>query len=186
MARVFKLIERTDKLREKFSRPFHGTSGICTTDKDKEFTDKLTRIVEEQLENPDFTVDDFASMMALGRTIFYRKVKGVTGYAPKEYLRVMRMKKAAELLLKTDVTVAEVAYQVGINDPSISASASRHSSAYLLRLIRRIRTVCHRLDGSRWMVYTVCSGIAIWIIAMCLFFRLFGNGYCNTFRRYLL
>ena len=45
------------------------------TDKDKEFTDKLTRIVEEQLDNPDFTVDDFASMMALGRTIFYRKVK---------------------------------------------------------------------------------------------------------------
>ena len=44
-------------------------------------------------------------------------MKGVTGYAPKEYLRVMRMKKAAELLLKTDVTVAEVAYQVGINDP---------------------------------------------------------------------
>ena len=153
LARVFKLIEQRDKLREKFSSDLSMVRPvICTTDKDKEFTDKLTRIVEEQLENPDFTVDDFASMMALGRTIFYRKVKGVTGYAPKEYLRVMRMKKAAELLLKTDVTVAEVAYQVGINDPSISVSASRHSSACLLRLIRRIRTVCHRLDGSRWMV----------------------------------
>ena len=118
LARVFKLIEQRDKLREKFSSDLSMVRPvICTTDKDKEFTDKLTRIVEEQLENPDFTVDDFASMMALGRTIFYRKVKGVTGYAPKEYLRVMRMKKAAELLLKTDVTVAEVAYQVGINDP---------------------------------------------------------------------
>ena len=115
---MFKLIEQRDKLREKFSSDLSMVRPvICTTDKDKEFTDKLTRIVEEQLENPDFTVDDFASMMALGRTIFYRKVKGVTGYAPKEYLRVMRMKKAAELLLKTDVTVAEVAYQVGINDP---------------------------------------------------------------------
>ena len=118
LARVFKLIEQRDKLREKFSRDLSMIRPvICTTDKDKEFTDKLTRIVEEQLDNPDFTVDDFASMMALGRTIFYRKVKGVTGYAPKEYLRVMRMKKAAELLLKTDATVAEVAYQVGINDP---------------------------------------------------------------------
>ena len=118
LARVFKLIEQRDKLREKFSSDLSMIRPvICTTDKDKEFTDKLTRIVEEQLDNPDFTVDDFASMMALGRTIFYRKVKGVTGYAPKEYLRVMRMKKAAELLLKTDATVAEVAYQVGINDP---------------------------------------------------------------------
>lgn len=118
LARIFKLIEQRDKLREKFSSDLSMVRPvICTTDKDKEFTDKLTCIVEEQLENPDFTVDDFASMMALGRTIFYRKVKGVTGYAPKEYLRVMRMKKAAELLLTTDVTVAEVAYQVGINDP---------------------------------------------------------------------
>ena len=96
LARVFKLIEQRDKLREKFSSDLSMIRPvICTTDKDKEFTDKLTRIVEEQLDNPDFTVDDFASMMALGRTIFYRKVKGVTGYAPKEYLRVMRMKKAA-------------------------------------------------------------------------------------------
>ncbi len=118
LARVFKLIEQRDKLREKFSSDLSMVRPvICTTDKDREFTDKLTRIVEEQLENPDFTVDEFASMMSLGRTIFYRKVKGVTGYAPKEYLRVMRMKRAAELLLKADVTVAEVAYQVGINDP---------------------------------------------------------------------
>lgn len=118
LARIFKLIEQRDKLREKFSSDLSMIRPvICTADKDKEFADKLTRIVEEQLENPEFTVEDFASVMALGRTIFYRKVKGVTGYAPKEYLRVMRMKKAAELLLTTDVTVAEVAYQVGINDP---------------------------------------------------------------------
>ena len=118
LARVFKLIELRDKLREKFSNDLSMVRPvICTTDKDKEFTEKLTRVVEEQLENPDFTVDDFASTMALGRTIFYRKVKGVTGYAPKEYLRVMRMKKAAELLLTSGDTVAEVAYRVGINDP---------------------------------------------------------------------
>lgn len=118
LARVFKLIEQRDKLREKFSSDLSIVRPvICTTEKDKEFTEKLTRIVEEQLENPDFTADDFASMMALGRTIFYRKVKGVTGYAPKEYLRVMRMKKAAELLLTTGCTVAEVSYQVGISDP---------------------------------------------------------------------
>jgi len=118
LARIFKLIEQRDKLREKFSNDLSMVRPvICATDKDKEFTEKLTRIVEEQMENPDFSVDDFASMMALGRTIFYRKVKGVTGYAPKEYMRVMRMKKAAELLITTDKNVSEVAYMVGINDP---------------------------------------------------------------------
>ena len=118
LARVFKLIEQRDKLREKFSSDLSMIRPvICTTDKDKEFTDKLTRIVEEQLDNPDFTVDDFASMMSLGRTIFYRKVRGVTGYTPKEYLRIMRMKKAAELLSTKKYTVSEVTYMVGINDP---------------------------------------------------------------------
>lgn len=89
---------------------------ICTNDKDKKFVEKLIRIMEQQLENPDFTVDDFASEMALGRTLFYKKVRGVTGYSPKEYIRIMRMKKAAELL--GTYTVSEVSYKVGLNDPS--------------------------------------------------------------------
>ena len=56
-------------------------------------------------------------MMNFGRTVFYRKVRGVTGYSPNEYIRIMRMKKAAELLKEGKYTVAEVSYQVGINDP---------------------------------------------------------------------
>ena len=57
-------------------------------------------------------------LMGVGRSIFYRKVRGVTGYSPNEYIRIMRMKKAAELLSSPEnLTVAEVSYQVGINDP---------------------------------------------------------------------
>lgn len=115
---IFKLIEQRDKLREKFSNDLSAKHPVmCTSDKDKEFVENLTRIVEEQLTNPEFTADDFASMMSLGRTIFYRKVRGVTGYTPKEYLRIMRMKKAAELLATQRYTVSEVTYMVGINDP---------------------------------------------------------------------
>ncbi|WP_195588388.1 hybrid sensor histidine kinase/response regulator transcription factor [Bacteroides finegoldii] len=117
LARVFNLIEQRDKLRKKFSSdPMMIRPSICTNDKDKEFVEKLIRIMEQQLENPDFTVDDFASEMALGRTLFYKKVRGVTGYSPKEYIRIMRMKKAAELL--GTYTVSEVSYKVGLNDPS--------------------------------------------------------------------
>jgi AraC-like DNA-binding protein len=55
--------------------------------------------------------------MNLGRTVFYKKVKGVTGYSPNEYLRIMRMKRAAELLLTGEFTVSEVSYRIGIEDP---------------------------------------------------------------------
>lgn len=115
---VFKTIEQREKLKEKFSNDLTAVRPlISTTESDKQFADRLTAVVTENLSNPDFTVDDFAQAMSLGHTILYRKVKGVTGYAPKEYLRIMRMKKAAELLLKPGTNVSEVAYAVGMSDP---------------------------------------------------------------------
>lgn len=118
LTRIFKLIEQREKLKEKFSNDVTAVRPlISTTDNDKKFVDKLTEVITSNLTNPDFSVDDFASAMSLGRTILYRKVRGVTGYAPKEYLRIMRMKKAAELLLKSEVNVSEVAYAVGLSDP---------------------------------------------------------------------
>ena len=118
LARIFKLIEQREKLREKFSNdPNMVRPAICTSDKDKEFADKLQVVMDKQLDNAQFTIDEFASIMGLGRTVFYRKVRGVTGYSPNEYIRIIRMKKAAELLLENHYTVAEVSYKVGINDP---------------------------------------------------------------------
>lgn len=118
LARAFKLIEQREKLREKFSNdPNMVRPAICTSDKDKEFADRLQVVMEQQIGNAQFTIDEFASMMGLGRTVFYRKIRGVTGYSPNEYIRIIRMKKAAELLLENRYTVAEVSYKVGINDP---------------------------------------------------------------------
>lgn len=119
LARIFGLVEQRDRLREKFSSEPGGVRpAICTTDRDKEFADRLSAIVEENLSRPDFSVDEFAQLMRLGRTVFYRKLRGVTGYSPNEYLRVVRMKKAAELLHSAEnLTVSEVSYRVGISDP---------------------------------------------------------------------
>lgn len=119
LARVFGLIEQRDKLREKFSsEPGIMRTAICSTDRDKEFADKLAEILEKNIARADFSIDEFAQLMNLGRTVFYRKLRGITGYSPNEYMRIVRMKKAAELLLQeSNLTVAEVAYKVGINDP---------------------------------------------------------------------
>jgi AraC-like DNA-binding protein len=53
----------------------------------------------------------------MGRTVFYKKVRGITGHSPNEYIRIIRMKKAAELLVSTNLNVSEVSYNVGISDP---------------------------------------------------------------------
>ena len=116
---VAKLIEQRENLFAKFSsNPTMSKPQLPMGDKDKRFADKLIEIVEKQLDNFSYSVDDFAADMAMGRTIFFRKVKGVTGYAPKEYLRMMRMKKAAEMLLTTNMTITEISYRVGISDPA--------------------------------------------------------------------
>ncbi len=118
LTRITKLIEQREKLRDKFSsEPGVKRPAICSTDRDKEFIDKLHEILEREIANAEFSVDDFAAKMQLGRTVFYKKVKGITGHSPNEYLRIIRMKKAAELLISTNLTVAEVSYKVGINDP---------------------------------------------------------------------
>lgn len=118
LARIFNLLEQRNKLRMKFSsEPGILLPAICTTDRDKDFVDRLHIILEKNLGNSDFSIDDFAVQMKMGRTIFYKKVRGITGYSPNEFIRVLRMKKAAELLLERNLTVSEVAYRVGIDDP---------------------------------------------------------------------
>lgn len=120
LTRAFRLIEQRDRLRKKFSNDPSAklSSALCTTDRDKQFTERLALIIEKNMQNPQLSIDDLAGMMGVGRSIFYRKVRGITGYSPNEYLRIIRMKKAADLLAQSDtVTIAEVAREVGVNDP---------------------------------------------------------------------
>jgi len=117
--RVFKLIEQRKVLQAKFSSsPGVPRPELPMVSHDREFYDRLYAIVQQQMENNEFSADDFASAMNMGRTIFFKKVKGVTGYGPKEFLKIMRMKHAAELLLTTDLTISEIAYKVGMSDPA--------------------------------------------------------------------
>lgn len=118
LARVFQLIEQREKLRNKFSNdPTLMNPVLSTADLDLQFADRLSVIMEKQYANPDFTIDDFAAALKLGRTVFFRKVKGVTGYTPNEYIRIVRMKKAVQLLQDGRYNVSEVTYMVGMKDP---------------------------------------------------------------------
>jgi signal transduction histidine kinase/DNA-binding response OmpR family regulator/ligand-binding sensor domain-containing protein len=118
IARINKLIEQREKLQQKFVRePGMPIFPISATNKDREFIDRVNILIEHNMSNADFSVDTFAQTVGLGRTNFYRKIKGLTGHSPNEYLRIVRMKKAAELLSTTQMNVSEVSYKVGINDP---------------------------------------------------------------------
>lgn len=117
-ARIQQLIDQREKLRERFSTdPSVQNPVLSTSDMDKKFAERVQIVMEKQLANADFTLDDFAAALNLGRTVFFRKMKGVMGYTPNEYMRVVRMKKAMELLLEGRYNVSEIAYKIGLKDP---------------------------------------------------------------------
>lgn len=118
LARISQLIEQREKLRDKFSKdPVMVNPVLSVTELDQKFADRLKLIMEKELANPGFSIDDYAAKLKLGRTVFYRKVKGVTGYTPNEYMRIFRLKKAVELLQDGHYNVSEIAYMIGLKDP---------------------------------------------------------------------
>lgn len=118
ISRIIKLIEQREKLQYKFAHePGMMKPAISTSDKDSAFIEKVHSVMEQHLSDAEFSIDDFAKKVHLGRTIFYKKIKGITNYSPNEYLRIVRLKKATELLKDTDLNISEIAYKVGFNDP---------------------------------------------------------------------
>lgn len=88
----------------------------CTTDLDWKFMANLRTAVEENMTTPDFTVDTLSSLMNMSRTSLYNKIKVLTDTSPSDYIRLIRLKKAAELLKEGTYSVTEVADMTGFND----------------------------------------------------------------------
>ena len=82
------------------------------------FITRFREAVEARLEDSELSVEDLAADMNLSRVQLYRKVKSLTGSTPVELLRTARLKRGYQLLLTTDKSVSEVAYQVGFTAPS--------------------------------------------------------------------
>lgn len=118
MARILQLLNQREILRQKFGKvPQEIRSAMLRNEQDSLFVKRLDCIVYSRLGEQDLSVDKVAGLLHLGRTIFYKKVRGTTGYTPNEYIRVIRLRKAAELLKEGEKNVSEVAYAVGFDNP---------------------------------------------------------------------
>ena len=84
---------------------------------ENDFYRRFIAIVEQEIGNPDITVEEIGARLGLSRVQFYRKIKALTNYSPNEILRIHRLKKAHSLLTSTDSTVSEIAYSVGFSSP---------------------------------------------------------------------
>lgn len=86
---------------------------ILITSKDEEFIKQVIKIIEASMEDSEFNIDNVAESIGLGRTTFYKKLKSLTGLAPVEFVRDMRLKRSKQLLDSGEYTISEIAYTTG-------------------------------------------------------------------------
>ena len=142
LARIENLLQSREKLRKSFlNNPFTGATTIALTKLDNEFIKKLNTLVQENISESDFNVENMAEHFNMSRASFYRKVKGVLDLTPNEYIRVERLKKAALLLREEDFKVNEVCYMVGFNSPSYFTKCFQQHFNILPKEFQEQRTV---------------------------------------------
>ncbi|MFT3737853.1 MAG: two-component regulator propeller domain-containing protein [Breznakibacter sp.] len=115
--RIENLITQRKRLKQSFTHePEFSKDDLPGANTDKEFIDQVTKIVDENIGNIDFSVDYIADKMGLSRTVFYKKMKQISGYSPNEFIQLIRMKKAAFLIKNSNIPIADIALRVGFND----------------------------------------------------------------------
>ncbi|MDR1004451.1 MAG: helix-turn-helix domain-containing protein [Prevotellaceae bacterium] len=93
--------------------------GAATPEPDREFIRRAIHTVEEKMEGETFGVDDFARAMGVGRTALFRQIKRITGTTPNNFIRSLRLKKAAWLLRHApELNISDIAYRLCFGNPN--------------------------------------------------------------------
>ncbi len=121
-SRIRNLITAMESMRKNYLKHMQiSPKEISITSLDEKLIQKALKIVENNISNPDFSVKELSSELGMSRVHLYKKLSSLTGKTPIEFIRVIRLKRAARLLEKSQLTVSEVAYEVGFNNPKYFA-----------------------------------------------------------------
>lgn len=126
--RIKNLIEKRQRFQKQFGKHLDvKASEIQITSLDEKFIHNAIRVVEDNLSNKDFLVEEMSRLMGMSRVLLYKKMLSLTGKTPTDFIRTIRLQRAAQLLEKSQYTIAEIAYEVGYSDPKYF---SKHFKAH--------------------------------------------------------
>jgi AraC-like DNA-binding protein len=118
LSRIRNILKEQSNLKKTFVKHVEvKTSEIKTESPDEKFIQQALMIVEKNLSNADFSVEDLSRQLFISRVATYKRIFALTGKSPLDFIRSIRLQRAVQLLEKSDLTVAEVAYEVGFNNP---------------------------------------------------------------------
>ncbi|MEN2283756.1 two-component regulator propeller domain-containing protein [Algoriphagus sp. SE2] len=119
LVRIEKLIELRKNLQIRYSgKPEISPSEIAITSTDERFLQKVQQIVDSDLMDSNFSVNDFSKKLGMSRMQLHRKLTALTGLSTSAFIRDQRLRKSLQELEKSDETVSEIAYSVGFSSPS--------------------------------------------------------------------
>ena len=117
-ARLKNILQERQRLRESFVSPSEGQPAPDYGNRlDQEFMDKVLSSINEHLSDPSFSIAVFCQDLAMSRTSVFNKMKNLTGQGPNDFIRIVRLNKAMELLRTRKYSIAEVSDMVGFSDP---------------------------------------------------------------------
>ena len=118
-AQIKSLLANRARMIEKFVQsPFIPYGSIATNKKDEEFIEKLNQDIEKNLTDPEYNIESISNSLSMSRSNLQRKIKGLSDMTPNDYVRVYRLKKAANLITQGQYRINEVCFLVGFNSPS--------------------------------------------------------------------
>jgi AraC-like DNA-binding protein len=123
--KIRNLITQRSALHKKYSDRIFNLSSEKLPTQDEKFLNNVKSIIEKNLADPTFDVNVFARQINMSRSVLYRKFRAVTGQSVNEMISIVRLKKAAHLLREQSISVSDVAYAVGYNDPQYFSKCFR-------------------------------------------------------------
>ncbi len=116
---IANLLKNREKLYESYAHsPFIMTRSLPMTTADSDFVKKLHELVEEHMSDSEFGQEQMAQQIGMSRASLYRKIKGLLDLTPNDFLKVERLKRAAQLLRESGHSINEICYMVGFATPS--------------------------------------------------------------------
>jgi signal transduction histidine kinase/ligand-binding sensor domain-containing protein/DNA-binding response OmpR family regulator len=117
-SKIRNLLAQQELLHKRFQKQIEvNPQEVTITPVDEKFLKQALEIVERNMDKPEFSVEDLSRDMFMNRVTLYRKILSITGKTPLEFIRTLRLKRAAQLLEKSGMSIAEIAYEVGFNNP---------------------------------------------------------------------
>jgi DNA-binding response OmpR family regulator len=115
---VENLLHQRENLRKRFSLESSDFEFTGENSAGGKFINKATQIIEQNLSNPDFSIEELGHELNMSRSQLFRKFRSLINMSPSDFIRITRLKKAAMLILKEDIGINQVAWEVGFTSPS--------------------------------------------------------------------